>query len=55
MSKNQKLNPGFDPLISQDSLEYYGTRPWIPAKVSIEPPGMEMEQKGISAYQFTKW
>ena len=46
--------PEPDPLISQSSLEYYGQRPWRPGKVSIESPDMELEQKGISAYQFTK-
>ena len=54
-SKNQKLNPDFDPLISQGSLKYYGKILWIPAKVSLDPPGMEMEKKRISAYQFKKW
>ena len=41
--------PAPDPLISQGSLEYYGQRPWRPGKVSIEPPGMELEQIGISS------
>ena len=41
--------PDPDPLISQSSLEYYGQRPWRPGKISIEPPDMELEQKGISA------
>ena len=41
--------PDPDPLISQSSLEYYGQRPWRPGKVSIEPPGMELEQIGISS------
>ena len=44
--------PDPDPLISQNSLEYYGQRPWRPGKVSIEPPDMELEQKGISALLF---
>ena len=44
--------PDPDPLISQGSLEYYGQRPWRPGKVSIEPPDMELEQKGISALLF---
>ena len=52
MSKNKKLNSYFDPLISQGSLEYYGKRPWRPGKVSIEPPGMQLEQKGIKALLF---
>ena len=47
MSKNQKLNPDFDPLISQGSLDYYRQRPWRPGKVSTELPDMELEQKGI--------
>ena len=41
--------PDPDPLISQSSLEYYGQRPWRPGKVSIEPPDMELEQKGLSS------
>ena len=44
--------PDPDPLISQSSLEYYGQRPWRPGKISIEPPDMELEQKGISALLF---
>ena len=47
MSENQKLNPDFDPLIRQGSLEYYGKRSWLPAKVSTEPYSMESEQKVI--------
>ena len=31
---------------------YYFFRPWRPGKVSIEPPDMELEQKGISALVF---
>ena len=46
--------PDPDPLISQSSLEYYGQRPWRPGKVSIEPPDMELEQKGISALSVHK-
>lgn len=38
-----------DPLINEHSLEYYGQRAWRPGKVSIEPPDMELEQKGINA------
>lgn len=44
--------PDPDPLINEDSLEYYGQRPWRPGKVSIEPPDMELEQKGIKALLF---
>ena len=44
--------PEPDPLINQHALEYYGQRPWRPGKVSIEPPDMELEQKGISALLF---
>ncbi len=41
--------PQPDPLINEHSLEYYGQRPWRPGKVAIEPPDMELEQKGIDA------
>ena len=44
--------PQPDPLITEHPLEYYGQRPWRPGKVSIEPPDMELEQKGISALLF---
>ena len=44
--------PDPDPLINETTLEYYGQRPWRPGKVSIEPPDMDLEQKGISALLF---
>ena len=33
-------------------ITIYFSRPWRPGKVSIEPPDMELEQKGISALVF---
>ena len=44
--------PDPDPLMTESVLEYFGQRPWRPGKVSIEPPDMELEQKGISALLF---
>ena len=44
--------PDPDPLINQGSLKYYGQRPQRSEKASIEPPDMELEQKGISALLF---
>ena len=38
--------------MTESVLEYFGQRPWRPGKVSIEPPDMELEQKGISALKY---
>lgn len=43
--------PVNDPIVNEDSMEFYGQRPWRPGNQNLEPPDPQKEKDGTQALQ----
>ncbi|KAG1672672.1 Trafficking protein particle complex subunit 11 [Nymphon striatum] len=52
LCKTVNTYPAEDPLSNEESMEFYGQRPWRPGSQSMEPPDPQKEKEGIIALKY---